>query len=411
MQAYITAFKNKVHTLRDLKLGLVAEDDDVLYQFNKGLPSTWGNHTSIVSALQMSFSAAVAYYLKTAKDDATLPGNLKRRKTPQDSVHYGSQLEVCRLFAKGQCRRGDRCNYAHPSQPHQKKSQGAGADDRFKGECFYCGKPGHRKDECFKKERDDKAKQQGGDDDKASSSHVTREDDDYPKDGDDDAGVSVDGYAYALVEVTAEVTMSMQAALDSEARRGTSRDIAGHRMLMVLDGASTVGVVEDEKHCVEVSDVDLFIKVGGEGKPNFLRCKRTGILPIDTMVDGKRVRMRVPVRVIPGFGCNILPECFFLKKGFEVKKEGSKMAVLTPDKKTVLRGEALKYDKSWLFYAEVRVRSPSPLRGAPARRPCEAARGSVTPFTPFTLTRCKLRESPLLPATTTTTCKSPLPCR
>ena len=31
MRAYITAFKNKVHTLRGLKLGLVAEDDNVLY--------------------------------------------------------------------------------------------------------------------------------------------------------------------------------------------------------------------------------------------------------------------------------------------------------------------------------------------------------------------------------------------
>jgi hypothetical protein len=153
------------------------------------------------------------------------------------------------------------------------------------------------------------------------------------------------------------------------------------RLLMVLDGASTVGVVEDEKNCVQVTDVDLFIKVGGEGKPNFLRCKRTGFLPIDTMVDGKRVQMRVPVRIIPGFGCNILPECFFLKKGFEVKKEGAKMVVLTPDKKVVLRGEALKHDNSWLFYAEVRVRCPPPLRGAPARRPRRAARGSVTPFT------------------------------
>jgi hypothetical protein len=63
MQAYITAFKNKVHTLRDLNLGLVAADDDVLYQFNKGLPSTWSNHTCIVSALQMDYPAALAYVL------------------------------------------------------------------------------------------------------------------------------------------------------------------------------------------------------------------------------------------------------------------------------------------------------------------------------------------------------------
>jgi hypothetical protein len=180
MQAYITAFKNKVHTLRDLNLGLVAADDDVLYQFNKGLPSTWSNHTCIVSALQMDYPAALAYYLKTAKDDATLPGNLKKRtKAAPDSVH--SSEEVCRQFAQGRCKRGDNCNYAHPSQPHQNsggsKFQGGGAGDKFKGECFYCGRPGHRKAECHKKERDDKLKQQGDD---GARSHTTQEEDDDP---------------------------------------------------------------------------------------------------------------------------------------------------------------------------------------------------------------------------------------
>jgi hypothetical protein len=73
--------------------------------------------------------------------------------------------------------------------------------------------------------------------------------------------------------------------------------------------------------------VDLFIKVGGEGKPNFLRCKRTGILPIDTMVDGKRVQMRVPVRVIPGFGCNILPDrCADKKTQKGPERRNSKLA-------------------------------------------------------------------------------------
>jgi hypothetical protein len=385
MQAYITAFKNKVHTLRGLGLGLVAEDGDVLYQFNKGLPSTWGNYTTIVSALQMSFNAALAFYLKTAKDDSTLPGNLKKRTKASgahDSIH--NSQEVCRLFAQGRCKRGDNCNYAHPSQPQQSsggKYQGGDAGDKFKGDCFYCGKPGHRKTECYKKERDDKLKQQGQRDDGAKS-HITQEGDD------DDAGrgagkhddadrVRVDGYAYAVVEMAADVTLSMRAALDSEAHRATSRDDEMW-LLMVLDGASTVGVVEDEKFCEQVTDVDLYVKVGGEGKPNFLRCKRTGILPIDTMVDGKRVQMRVPVRIIPGFGCNILPECFFLKKGFAVKKEGAKVVVLTPDKKVVLRGDALKHDNSWLFYAEVQVRHPgSKLPGRstlPASRPILPAR-------------------------------------
>ena len=149
---------------------------------------------SIASALQMStFSTAVAYYLKTTKDNSTLPRNLKARaKATHDSVH--SSQEVYRRFAQERCERGDKCNYAQPSQPHQNSSgskyQGGGAAGsgyKFKGDCFYCGKPGHRKTECLKKERDDKLKQQGDD---SAKNHITQEADEghYDSAGSDDDG-------------------------------------------------------------------------------------------------------------------------------------------------------------------------------------------------------------------------------
>ena len=41
MESYITNFKNKVYILKNYQLGMVDDDEDVLFQFNKGLPSAW----------------------------------------------------------------------------------------------------------------------------------------------------------------------------------------------------------------------------------------------------------------------------------------------------------------------------------------------------------------------------------
>jgi hypothetical protein len=59
--------------------------------------------------------------------------------------------------------------------------------------------------------------------------------------------------------------------------------------------------------------------------------------------------------IIPGFGVDILPECFFLKKNFTVNKTGRQAQVLTPDGKLVLRGKAMKHNSSWLFVVELEL--------------------------------------------------------
>ncbi len=111
MEKFVTAFTNMVRVMRNHNLGLVSNDDDVLYQFNKSLPRAWELHKSIVEAMPgaPSFETATAYYIKKARDDPSLPGSLaKSAKLKQrDAVHFGAEqtsrpmqqpqkTEVCR---------------------------------------------------------------------------------------------------------------------------------------------------------------------------------------------------------------------------------------------------------------------------------------------------------------------------
>jgi hypothetical protein len=52
--------------------------------------------------------------------------------------------------------------------------------------------------------------------------------------------------------------------------------------------------------------------------------------------------MDIPVRIIPGFGADILPESVFLKKGCAVNKWGPSV-IQTPDGKTVMNGKVLHF--------------------------------------------------------------------
>ena len=361
MERFITAFKNKVVVMKNYKLGLVSNDDDVLFQFNKSLPQAWQMHKSIVGAQGMTFDAATSYYKKIARDDATLPGTLLRPTKQRDTVHFTSEpgpnskgqsngkREICRLFAKGKCRFGDRCKFAHPHRPNNVKNDLT---------CAYCGKKGHLEPNCWKKKRDQKKKEQGDTD----STHATREIDETKDDvnANEEANISIAGYAYAITDVDFVMITSPTQSLKNAQQivgPGPANREKQTTLLMVLDGASTVGVVQDESVCIDVRPANRYVKTGGKDKPTLIHCTKEGVLPIDMTVAGRHVEMQVPVLIIPGFGCNILPECLFLKKNFDVIKSGPKMKILSPgpEKRLVLQGDALKHDGSWLFYVEVGI--------------------------------------------------------
>ena len=207
-------------------------------------------------------------------------------------------------------------------QPPQTGDKGSQSQPKakFKGKCNHCVKPGHKEASCWKKKRDEAGKSRGAD-----SAHATSDQGAAMRSGQEvyqDGGVTLDGVAFMMTdqEMLEHATfVSNKGGLELEKLAGAA-SCKGKEMLMVLDGASTVAVVQDESKCIDIEDVNKYIKTGGQGKPTLVHCKRQGVLPIDMIVDGKRLQVRLPARIIPGFGVDVLPECFFLKKNFSINK-------------------------------------------------------------------------------------------
>ena len=363
LDCYATAFNNLVLTMREHKIGMAAKDDDVLFHFNKSLPAAWEQVKLATTAQGMDFEASISFYLQHAKQNETLPGTTKSPQKSSSTVHYSSNssqgrnsspsqnspssTEICRDFSRGNCYRGAKCRFEHVKLPSTSSSGQQQTNER--PTCSFCGKVGHTEDRCWRKQRLKNAAKE------ADSAHMTTQantesiptvaDQEHERGG----SVSLDGYAYAVSDVLPEITLQMKEALRE--RAGEDKN----QLIMVLDGASTVAVVQDESRCINVRPADAYIKVGGEGKPTIIHCTKVGTLAVDMTVDGRNVKMFIDARIVPGFGADILPECFFLKKNFTVSKTGRQAQVRTPDGKLVLQGKALNHDSSWLFYVELRL--------------------------------------------------------
>jgi hypothetical protein len=80
LDCYATAFTNLVLTMREHKIGMAANDDDVLFHFNKSMPAAWDQVKLASTAQRMDFEASIQFYLSNAKRDGTLPGTTKNHQ-------------------------------------------------------------------------------------------------------------------------------------------------------------------------------------------------------------------------------------------------------------------------------------------------------------------------------------------
>ena len=63
---------------------------------------------------------------------------------------------VQRHFEKtGKCKYGNKCRFEHVRKAGIAPTVNKKPSEKFEGECFHCGKKGHRKEDCHRKQRED----------------------------------------------------------------------------------------------------------------------------------------------------------------------------------------------------------------------------------------------------------------
>ena len=257
---------------------------------------------------------------------------------------------------------GHRCRFRHVDAPYDSNDSNTAPADSSSSryptsrrpKCPHC-KGNHAPSNCFKTQLAEINKRLG----LGESSHPTVETSSIPA-TDASGSVTIDGVAYACVELDQEFVPLDSVWLAAHSRphdRGEGNPPSPGRptITMLMDGGSTCAVVQSEKYCVNIREANIWIKTGGKGKPTLVHCTKVGDLPVEFLANGRLVQMVIECRIVPGFGVNVLPESFFLKKNFAVNKVAKTVRVLTPDNKLVLSGKAFKEQDNWLFYVTLRI--------------------------------------------------------
>ena len=136
------SYATKLAEWRELANNITAgsiPESAISTQFLKGLPA---RYEAVVTAIDVRGETDMDTILPLVRDFETKIGVTGGTQAQAPALHAGtSSAELCRQFARGQCRRGDRCRYRHASAPSQ--SNGRSHAGRREGRtCHYCGKEG-----------------------------------------------------------------------------------------------------------------------------------------------------------------------------------------------------------------------------------------------------------------------------
>jgi len=254
MEAFIANFKQHVRVMREHNVGMVDDDEDVLYHMlDKVLPDAYSDHVKIIEATNLSLDAAYAYLKKSARQDHTLPGSTnpaaatKRRDAahatatiPDDktsnSVNANASEELCRNFAQtGHCRNGADCKYVHQEDAKNERPK-----------CNHCGKPGHIEAKCWKKhpelnphKKSDSAAPAPASTAAAPAALISLE---------DLALVTVEEIGIGAADTTANLKLP---------------HVDKSQLLMLIDSLATCVVVQDSSRVTNLRSANINIKVGG----------------------------------------------------------------------------------------------------------------------------------------------------
>ena len=330
MNDFILQFKLQRSLMGKFGIGLLAIDEDALFEFHQKLPVAYQEKRLHVMANNMSLADALGYYKNVAACFADIPGSTHPSVIKKaESAH--NAVEICRNFAStGNCSFGNKCRFTHVSQPHSGPSgntSGAGRTYSFKGNCNFCGIKGHKVTDCRKKKQQESTKaahDAASPPEEAANAAYDNSQEGQGADGDyDGAMLSLSDLAYGLHDnhdsehdaVGADTARARD--IVSAIHQGISTPLAvqgGVRML--VDGGATCVIIQDSRKLTNLRPANISVKVGG----GVLTCTRVGDFCYIARVNGLLVFNRVVARLMPTFGFDVLPESIYLAAGATIVK-------------------------------------------------------------------------------------------
>lgn len=203
-------------------LGYDVDEEDKVYYLLKGLPVDYEAVKSTLRLPQpkpLSWDQHVHTLREFIANSPSIVGHTTRSKHRDSVFHTREEFkrsptqEICRDFAKGKCRRGNRCRYKHVNPPRK---------------CAHCGKTNHSEKDCWKKQRERKDKQR-----EEEKANLTAEETQV-EDPDDFCCVIHD-------EVSADVFAA------GSRFKGSN--------YLLIDGAATCHISQDEDDCFGIQQI------------------------------------------------------------------------------------------------------------------------------------------------------------